>query len=271
MKNRYFKLLSTLLILFPLLMSNSPAPSSYKNIVFNYKDFTIDNFILNENSVDITFTNTGDYVITNMEEYSYTCLCFKMNDDSIIDIYNRNTPYFIYPNETKEVSFDISNSYIDSSFNYKDAKDIYFNYAYTFYYLSPKTFILDKGNYDENNDLTTFTLKYSFNELVYLKAIVFKIDDLVFSKEIDGDDRHASKNVEFTTTLSIKGNKLKENQSVEILFINDTYETNYSSKGIGYIFLALFFLCAFIFVPLAIISGIIVLIIILIKRKKKSN
>lgn len=271
MKNKSLKLLSSILVLFPLLMSNSMAPHTFKSAKWGYDDFSINSIIYNENNLtyDISITNNGEYSMTNMEENFSDPLNIELKNGYSYDLISKDS-YFISPKETKIINFDASTYtyYPFTSFSIDDIKS-YSVEGFIFDNIEPYTYSL-YSTYDKESDLTTFKVNYLFKKETKIKALVFESDEYVTSKELVLDEDKTKLNYqEYYDSFIFNGDVYKNFTNPKVTFISHNNVTSNSGNITFYVLSILFFVIVLPFILL--VSLIILLIIKLSKRKKKSN
>lgn len=217
--HKSIKILSLLLLGFPLLLSNAPAPVYYVEEVYNYSDFKIENVEQKNNLLTLTIDNYGDAFISN---YYIGDLHIFYLDDNTSDLEEIVIPTFenpisIYPGETTTLTTNLSSETI----NLKVENILHSHFEIAEIYLSEVIDIHSNYTYriSTSNDTNTITFEtnipnyYNYYD-VYTASIGFYYYDI------------ESKSLEYNVA------KAKEYISSRHLTLEKTIEGNISENTI---------------------------------------
>lgn len=155
------KILSLLLLGFPLLLSNAPAPVYYAEEVYNYSDFKIENVEQKDNYLALTIDNYGDAFIEN---YYLGDLHIFYLDDNTSDLEELVIPTFenyisIYPGETTTLTTSLSGQ----TLNLKAENILHSHFEIAEIYLSEIVDVNSNYTYTISTSNDTNTITFEIN------------------------------------------------------------------------------------------------------------
>lgn len=285
--------------LFPLLMSNSAAPIPYVAINTHYVGFRINEItqVIEEESENENKTenNEEEEEITASSSYIYTfdienygsyvlehqiTLIINRHYEVILDEYNfvnenDNNYFYILPNESKELTFDLS----DYSYIFEDDKPLTISnisakegVAYRYKEKEYSSYSIINRVVASDSSSTTFDLAFDVESLPSTMFAGLHIRYLEDGKNTSIDLRASNTRYEdqkYYASFTIDGVKNKADiRSVDlILYLNaNIYSpTKLSKEG------KMFFIYLIIILSILIIAGVISLTIGLMNSKKKKE